>query len=219
MQAPPARLHARQLTVRFGSKGILDRLNLVLQPGEIAFIEGQSGVGKSTLLRALAGLEELASGELWLDGQPSQTLSPSRYRAAVGYVAQRAVMFAGSVADNLQAGLSLQGARLEEQELQRLLKQLSLPATFGERRAKDLSGGEQQRVALARALALKPKVLLCDEPTTALDTETESSVLYALRDYAAEGASVVVVSHEPEHAALLAAASIYRLERGKLHSP
>lgn len=218
MQAPPARLHARQLTVRFGARAILDQLNLTLQPGEIALIEGLSGAGKSTLLRALAGLEELASGDLLLDGQPWQTLAPSRYRAAVGYVAQRAVMFAGSVVDNLQAGLSLQGARLEEQELQRLLKQLSLPASFGERRAKDLSGGEQQRVALARALALKPKVLLCDEPTAALDPETESSVLYALRDYAAEGASVVVVSHESEHAALLAAASIYRLADGKLHS-
>jgi ABC-type iron transport system FetAB ATPase subunit len=213
MQDPKPRLCARQLTVRFDTRLVLDELEFSLDPGEVVVIEGPSGSGKSTLLRALAGLQELARGALWLDGKPAQTLAPSTYRSLVGYVAQRAVMFAGSV--NLQAGPRLRGTQLDEEQLRRLLQGVALAADFTSRSAKELSGGEQQRVALARALALDPKVLLCDEPTAALDPETARSVLCELKAYAAQGAAVVIVSHEPEQASWLAG-SAYRFLRGRL---
>ena len=100
------RLEARELSVGFGARLVLERVTFTLGAGEIAVVEGPSGGGKSTFLRALATLQARSSGELLLDGHPESGFAPARYRALVAYVPQLPVMFAGTVADNVRLGLS-----------------------------------------------------------------------------------------------------------------
>jgi ABC-type polar amino acid transport system ATPase subunit len=207
-------LRARGLTVRFDAATVLSGVDLEVNAGELAVIEGPSGGGKSTLLRALARLQPLQSGTLFLDGVEAGTGASSGWRAKVAYVPQAAVMFPGTVADNVRAGPKLRGLTLDDGAVERLLDDAALPGS-GARAAGELSGGERQRVALARALANQPRVLLCDEPTSALDPASVDRILALLKRCAAAGAAVVVVTHAREQATALGGTR-YRCEGGAL---
>lgn len=193
-------LLARDLSVSFGARRVLDRVNFQLEAGDLAVIEGPSGGGKSTFLRALASLQT-ADGTLELAGSPN--LTPSAYRVRVAYVPQLPVMFLGTVADNVRAGPRLRGVELAETEVGALLTSCALDPAMSSRVARDLSGGEKQRVAIARALANDPSVVLFDEPTSALDPEASGIVLALIRSCAAKGRAVVVVTHAHDQALAL----------------
>ena len=179
---------------------LLDGATLRVAPGAVAVVDGASGSGKTTFLKAMATLIPVDAGSILLEGVDAVSIAPTAFRRRVAYVPQQPPMLDGSVADNLATGPRLHGATLSPDATLALLDRVGLPAAFGERAARDLSGGERLRVAFARALANEPVVLLLDEPTAALDPAAATRILDLVRALAAEGLSVVVVTHVEEHA-------------------
>lgn len=194
----------------------IDRLELL--SGRFYALTGANGAGKSTLLHLLALLDRPSRGELRIDGQvlPGRDSLLYRLRREITLVHQAAFLLSGTVADNLAFGLKLRGLSRRERNRRTLwaLQTVGL-GDFGERRANRLSGGEIQRVALARALALKPRVLLLDEPTTGLDESSAAAfegLLAGLRD---QGLSLVMASHDRALVERLGAEEI-RLAEGRI---
>jgi putative ABC transport system ATP-binding protein len=158
-------------------------------------------LGKTTLLRTLAGLVDPAEGELRLEGRPPAAIGYPAYRRQVVYLAQRPVLFDGSVLDNLRmpfAYVSAGGATLDEARSEARLERMLLPSALASD-AMTLSEGQKQRVALARALSVGPRVLLLDEPTSALDPESRGALENCLLDYLGDGdAAAIIVSHDAD---------------------
>ena len=175
----------------------LHDVNFDIDKGEICVIVGASGAGKTTLLNILGGMDTLTSGEVFLDGEKISAYSKRRLTAyrrhEIGFVFQFYNLIQNLTAlENVE--MATQICR-EPQDAMEMLESVGLKD-----RAKNfpaqLSGGEQQRVAIARALAKKPKLLLCDEPTGALDYVTGKAILKLLQDTAREtGMTVVIITH------------------------
>ena len=198
---PQPILEARNLVKRFGGVTALDGVSLDVAAGRVLAIVGPSGSGKSTLLRCLNCLEIPDGGEIILEGTPvaRRDRELDGLRARVGMVFQQFNLFPHlrarenvALAVRVVRGL----ARAEaDQRARGLLERVGL-GDRGEAYPTQLSGGQQQRVAIARALAMEPAVLLFDEPTSALDSELTGEVLEVMRSLAAEGRTMVVVTHE-----------------------
>ena len=200
-------IRVEHVTKEFGgAKGAqpikaLDDVSLTVASGEVVVVIGPSGSGKSTLLRALNGLEKVDSGRIVVDGAEvtSRRTNLNVLRARVGMVFQDFNLFPHrSVLDNivLPQRVVLRRSRDEAARIAReLLQKVGLPEKADARPA-ELSGGQKQRVAIARALAMNPKVMLFDEATSALDPEMVGEVLALMRALAAEGMTMVVVTHE-----------------------
>jgi iron(III) transport system ATP-binding protein len=191
------------LAKAFGATEVLRDVSFTAAPGSLTAILGTSGSGKTTLLRLIAGFEAPDAGEIRLAGAllASGAKSQPPERRAIGYVAQEGALFPHlNVADNITFGLS-RAQRRGRHRVTELLALLDLPASFADRAPQELSGGQQQRVALARALAPQPKLVLLDEPFSALDAglraETRQAVAAALR---AAGATAILVTHDQEEA-------------------
>jgi polar amino acid transport system ATP-binding protein len=185
---------------RFGKVHALRGVSLTVEKGEVVVIIGPSGSGKSTLLRCINRLEEYNSGSIAVDGillDSSENINTVRQE--VGMVFQSFNLFSHlSVMDNLtlaQRQVRKRSKAEAENIARQLLKKVGIPE---KERAfpGQLSGGQQQRVAIARALAMNPKIMLFDEPTSALDPEMIKEVLDVMAGLAAEGMTMVVVSHE-----------------------
>lgn len=211
----PPRIEARDLVVTRQGRAILAEASLAVARSAIATLEGASGSGKSTFLRALATLAPRDGGRILLDGVDAETLAPVTYRRRVGYVPQQPPMLDGTVGDNVATGPRLAGHRMDRATVEALLERVGLPRGFEERAARDLSGGERQRVALARALANEPLVLLLDEPTAALDPEAARRVLDLTVSLAESGLAVIVVTHVGDHAQRLGGAR-YECREGRI---
>jgi len=173
----------------------LDGVDLELEEGESIGLVGPNGAGKTTFLRVLAGLEEPSAGEVRFLGR--RVGSKTRLGGTITMIFQRPVMFNRTVFENVAYGLKVGGADAEEarERVKWALEKVELQG-FEDRRASDLSGGEQQRVAIARALALKPRVLLVDEPTASLDPRSAAiveKILAQLKDD--DGTGVVLATH------------------------
>lgn len=198
-------LAVRDVTVRFGERTVLDRISMEVASGEVVALLGPSGVGKSTLLRVIAGLLTADSGSVWLDDRDVTRL-PS-HRRNIGLVFQDEQLFPHlTVAENVGFGLRMQrmardkiAARVEE------LLSLVGVEPLANLHVTKLSGGEAKRVALARSLAPRPAVLLLDEPLTGLDHELHdrlaTQVAALLR---ATGTTALLVTHDREEAATIA---------------
>lgn len=195
-------LELRALSHHYGEQQILDGLTFQLDAGECVALLGESGSGKSTALRCIAGLEQPSSGQIFIAGTEvygSQVWVPTE-RRGVGLVFQDYALFPSlNVAENIAFGLPVRDA----QRVEALLRLTGLEA-WSERRPAQLSGGQQQRVALARALAPRPSLLLLDEPFANVDAHRRSQLGQALRKLLqAEGTSALLVTHDQSSALVL----------------
>ncbi len=196
-------LQVTALAKSFGSTPILRDVSFTVAPGELVAILGASGSGKTTLLRLIAGFERPDAGEIRLGGEvlAGTNIFRKPEQRGIGYVAQEGALFPHlCVADNITFGLTRAERRVRHR-VAGLLAMVDLPASYADRAPRALSGGEQQRVALARALAPSPRLLLLDEPFSALDAglraETRRAVAAAIR---ASGATAILVTHDQEEA-------------------
>lgn len=185
----------------FGDLEVLRDVNLDIMPGEVVTIIGASGSGKSTLLRCINLLETPDAGHVWFQGSDltADHVDVNKLREDIGMVFQGFNLFNNmDVLDNCTlAPVTLKKATKQEAEQTAMhhLESVGL-ADFAHAAVAKLSGGQKQRVAIARALCMNPKIMLFDEPTSALDPEIVGEVLEAMRKLAAEGMTMVVVTHE-----------------------
>ncbi|MEZ0077473.1 ABC transporter ATP-binding protein [Planotetraspora sp. GP83] len=211
-----ARVEFRGLRRRFGNTVALDGLDLTAEPGELLALLGPSGCGKTTALRCLAGFEHPDEGEILVDGSDI-TRVPANRRDA-GMVFQSYSLFPNlNVKDNVAFGLRVRKAPTARRHAraQELLELVGLPS-IGERYPHQLSGGQQQRVALARALALEPRVLLLDEPLSALDAKVRVNLREEIRRLQLSlGITTIFVTHDQEEA-LSVADRVAVLRAGRL---
>jgi len=190
-----------QVNKWFGSHHALRDVNLTVDRGEVVVVIGPSGSGKSTLCRAINRLESIDSGEIRFDGRavPAEGRALAELRSQVGMVFQSFNLFAHkSVLDNVTLGpikVRREGHEAARQRALALLDRVGI-ADQADKYPAQLSGGQQQRAAIARALAMQPKAMLFDEPTSALDPEMIGEVLEVMTGLAAEGMTMVVVTHE-----------------------
>ncbi|MCG5471086.1 amino acid ABC transporter ATP-binding protein [Micromonospora sp. LAH09] len=191
----------RGLNKWFGPLHVLKDIDLTVAAGEVVVVVGPSGSGKSTLCRCLNRLETAGQGSVEIDGEPlpAEGRALARLRADVGMVFQSFNLFGHkTVLDNITLGPTRvrRVARPEaRQQAMTLLERVGI-ADKANHHPAQLSGGQQQRAAIARALAMQPKVLLFDEPTSALDPEMVNEVLDVMVSLAAEGMTMIVVTHE-----------------------
>lgn len=187
---------------------VLKGLDLNVKRGEFLSITGRSGSGKSTLLYQLGLLDEPNAGEIFINGQDISKLDGnerSRFRLnELGYIFQDYALVPELTAfENVFVPLLMQG--LEKTEAEKQAVNAMQKVGLGEKLKNlpsQLSGGEQQRVSIARAIGHNPKILFADEPTANLDSETAKTVLKTFIDLHREGQTIVMVTHEPEYAAL-----------------
>ncbi len=195
----------------FGRNEVLKGITLDVDPGEVMCMLGPSGSGKSTFLRCINHLEQINAGRLWVGGElvgyrqkgdvlhelPEREVA--RQRREIGMVFQRFNLFAHMTAEQniVEAPIRVGGVKASEarQHAQQLMDRVGLGDRLDAYPAQ-LSSGQQQRVAIARALAMKPKLMLFDEPTSALDPELVGEVLDVMRGLAADGMTMIVVTHE-----------------------
>lgn len=204
-------IDARDVHKRFGSLEVLKGITLQVERGQVACLLGPSGSGKSTFLRCINHLEKIDAGLIRVAGETVgyeerggklyelPVRAVARQRRGVGMVFQRFNLFPHMTAleNVIEAPIQVRGvarAAAKERALQ-LLERVGLADKAGAYPSA-LSGGQQQRIAIARALAMDPEVMLFDEPTSALDPELVGDVLDVMRDLAASGMTMIVVTHE-----------------------
>lgn len=212
----------KNLIKRFGDRTVLKGISLDVREGEILFILGTSGTGKSVLLKNLVGLLRPDDGEIWIDGEEVSKLTEEEYlpiRKKCGMVFQHPALFDSlSVYENVAFGLRRHYQLDEEVITQKVKKALSLVHLSGieDKKPAQISYGMQKRVSLARTVALEPKILLFDEPTTGLDPITTNAVNQLIFDLSRGlKTTSLVVSHDM-HCALGIADRIVVLDKGEI---
>jgi len=208
-------LETVHLSRKVGEIYIVQDVNIKVFRNEVVAIVGQSGAGKTSLIRLLNRLDEPTDGTVLLDGVDYRTIEPKELRRRVGMIMQRAYLFPGTVSDNIRFGPRQRGEDLTPEEVEALLARVGLSG-FGERDVSRLSGGEAQRVSLARALANDPEVLLLDEPTSSLDERTKGEVEDLLVEVIRGGhLTCVLVTHDLAQAGRLAN-RVMIMEKGRI---
>ena len=204
-------VQAEQVCKSFGALQVLKGVSLAVEQGDVLVLVGPSGSGKSTFLRCINHLETISAGRLYVDGElvgyrenrgrlhEMSAREAARQRRDIGMVFQNFNLFPHrTVLDNIiEAPVHVKGVKkaAAEQRARDLLHQVGLSDKATAYPAQ-LSGGQQQRVAIARALAMDPKLMLFDEPTSALDPELVGEVLAVMKKLAADGMTMIVVTHE-----------------------
>ena len=197
----PELIRVEDLHKSFGGLNVLNGITETIHKGEVVSLIGPSGSGKSTFLRCLNRLEEPTGGHIWFDGVDiaDKSVNIDKHRQKMGMVFQHFNIFPHmSVIDNITLApvkLGLKSQAEADAQAMALLERIGLADKANEYPAM-LSGGQKQRIAIVRALAMAPEVMLFDEPTSALDPEIVGEVLEVMRKLAADGMTMVVVTHE-----------------------
>lgn len=217
-----AMIEFKNLVKKFGERTILKGISLAITEGQIVFILGTSGTGKSVLLKTLVGLLRPDEGEIWIDGEEVSTLGEQDYlpiRKKCGMVFQHPALFDSlSIFENVAYGLRRHYRLSEEEVRAKVKKALQLVNLSGidEKKPAEISYGMQKRVSLARTVALEPKILLFDEPTTGLDPVTTTAVNELIRNLSRQlKTTSLVVSHDM-NCALAIADRIVVLDQGHI---
>ena len=181
----------------------LNNISLTFNNTGMVFLLGKSGSGKSTLLNVLGGLDKFDSGEIIINGKSSSTFKESDFdsyrNTYLGFIFQEYnILSEFTVYKNIEFALELQGKKADKESVNHLLEQVDLVG-YGKRKPNELSGGQKQRIAIARALVKNPQIIMADEPTGALDSNTGKQVLDTLKNLSKEKL-VIVVSHDREFA-------------------
>ena len=197
-------LEVRAVAKRFGPHEVLKKISLEIAAGEFLTLLGESGSGKTTLLRLIAGFEQPTSGEIWMSGERLDTLPP--YKRRVNTVFQHYALFPHlTVEENIGYGLRV--AKLPKEEIASRVKEalaMVKMTAFANSKPAKISGGQQQRIALARALVNRPRLLLLDEPLSALDANLRRQMQVELKSMQREvGISFVFVTHDQEEAMVM----------------
>ncbi len=213
-------ISVKNLRKYFGSNRVLRDIDVEIKAGEVVVVVGSSGSGKSTFLRCLNLLEEPTGGQIIIDGIDitAPKVDLNRLRTHVGMVFQSFNLFPNlSVIDNIKLApkklLKLSDAGATKRT-KKLLADVGL-SDKANARPKSLSGGQKQRVAIARALAMQPKIMLFDEPTSALDPEMIGEVLEVIKAVAAQGMTMIIVTHEMKFAREVGTRMLF-LDKGEI---
>lgn len=194
-------LEVKNLVKSFGTNTVVKGVSFAFDKGEFISLLGPSGCGKTTILRMIAGFERPTSGAITVDGQDITQLKPNERK--LGMVFQAYALFPNlTVGDNIAFGLKIAGMPADQRRarVDEMLKLIGLPG-FEKRFPYEMSGGQQQRVALARAIAPKPRLLLLDEPLSALDAKIRVSLREEIRAIQQDlGITTVFVTHDQEEA-------------------
>jgi ABC-type Fe3+/spermidine/putrescine transport system ATPase subunit len=194
----------KNLTIHYGGEGVVNDFSLEVRNGEMVSLLGPSGAGKTTVLKAVAGLIQPEKGEIFIDGQPVHDLAPEKRSAVM--VFQKTLLFPFlNVEQNIAFGLRMQGYKdaNARRRIEQIL-QLTELTGLGRRKVHQLSGGQQQRVSLARALVLKPAVLLLDEPLSNLDANLRQQMRELIQDIQAETRiTTLFVTHDQAEALMI----------------
>lgn len=190
----------RSAGFRYGNRAVIRQLNLDIQPGQMIGLVGHSGSGKSTLVNLICRFYDLSEGAIELDGTDIRQLKVADYRRQIGLVLQEPYLFFGTIADNISYGQPtatreeiVQAARAAHAHEFILRMPQGYDSLVGER-GQGLSGGERQRISIARALLINPRILILDEATSAVDTETEKEIQKAL-DNLVRGRTTIAIAH------------------------
>lgn len=214
-------LRVTALHKHYGNHHVLKGIDLTVEEGQVVAIIGKSGSGKSTLLRTLNGLESINDGVIEVDGEylDAARVNLRSLRQKVGMVFQQFNLFPHlTVGENVMLAPQVvkKTGKDDARALARqMLERVGLAEKFDSYPDR-LSGGQQQRVAIARALAMSPKVLLCDEITSALDPELVNEVLAVVKQLAREGMTLIMVTHEMRFAREVGDKLVF-MHQGKVH--
>jgi ATP-binding cassette subfamily B protein len=194
------RLTIRDAEFRYGNRAVIRQLNLDIEPGQMIGLVGHSGSGKSTLVNLICRFYDVSEGTIELDGMDIRQLRIGDYRRQIGLVLQEPFLFFGTIADNIAYGLPqasrediVAAARAAHAHEFILRMPQGYDSLVGER-GQGLSGGERQRISIARALLINPRILILDEATSAVDTETEKEIQRAL-DNLVRGRTTIAIAH------------------------
>ena len=185
---------------QFGKHQVIDNLSVVFQHGTKYILRGRSGAGKSTILNMIARFDDDYQGNITYDSGNLKTIKKSRfYRDYLGYLFQNyALLEDQTVFDNLALVFRHRIQKRDTQEMSQALEAVDLSKSYLKKHIYELSGGEQQRVAIARLILKKPRIILIDEPTAALDHDTATDILYQVLDRLINDQTIMIVAtHDP----------------------
>lgn len=185
---------------QFGKHQVIDNLSVVFQHGMKYILRGRSGAGKSTILNMIARFDDDYQGNITYDSGNLKTIKKSRfYRDYLGYLFQNyALLEDQTVFDNLALVFRHRIQKRDTEEMKQALEAVDLSKSYLKKHIYELSGGEQQRVAIARLILKKPRIILIDEPTAALDHDTATDILYQVLDRLINDQTIMIVAtHDP----------------------
>ncbi|MGN0519710.1 MAG: ABC transporter ATP-binding protein [Candidatus Fimenecus sp.] len=213
-------LSLQDICFSYGTTPVLNHISFEFEKGKMYCIVGKSGAGKTTLLSVLSGLAKPNSGTIFYEDQNMQMMDQYKFRSKyIGVIFQSFNLVTKFTAvENVVLSMEIAGVRginKKEKALQ-LLESVGLSKDEANRRVLKLSGGQQQRVAIARALSYDPDIILADEPTGNLDSETQDEIMHIFQQLAESGKCVIIVSHSPEVAK--ACDTIYTLQKNSANA-
>lgn len=194
-------LELENVSFSYGKTKVLDNISYSFDAGHVYSIVGKSGAGKTTLLSILSGLAKPTSGHIYYDEKDMAKINPYKFRSNyVGVVFQSFNLLTKLTAvENVVLSMDIAKKKIKnkKEHAYKLLESVGLSKEEADRRVLKLSGGQQQRVAIARALSYEPDIILADEPTGNLDSETQDEILKILKGLANKGKCVIMVTHSP----------------------